>query len=163
MGITIPRSAAGASLKRVEFERLVRRRRRPIPRSAAGASLKQVPITNAMRATLAHSPVRGRGLIEAWCRRVCGASSSRRHSPVRGRGLIEARAALTRLLGRWSHSPVRGRGLIEASGAGGAILAFLWNLHRDVADLRERMARLAGLFEGFTRREPAEPLARRHW
>ena len=34
-----------------------------------------------------------------------------------------------------------------------AILAFLWNLHRDVADLRERMARLEGLFEGFTRAE----------
>lgn len=32
-----------------------------------------------------------------------------------------------------------------------AILAFLWNLHRDVADLRERMARLEGLFEGFMR------------
>ena len=28
---------------------------------------------------------------------------------------------------------------------------------RDVADLRERMARLEGLFEGFTRREPAAP------
>ena len=26
-------------------------------------------------------------------------------------------------------------------------------LHRDIADLRERMARLEGLFEGFTRRE----------
>ena len=25
-------------------------------------------------------------------------------------------------------------------------------LHRDIADLRERMARLEGLFEGFTRR-----------
>ena len=34
-----------------------------------------------------------------------------------------------------------------------AILAFLWTLHRDIADLRERMARLEGLFEGFTRRE----------
>lgn len=34
-----------------------------------------------------------------------------------------------------------------------AILAFLWNLHRDVADLRERMARLEGLFDGFTKRE----------
>ncbi len=33
-----------------------------------------------------------------------------------------------------------------------AILAFLWNLHRDVADLRERMARLEGLFQGFTKR-----------
>ena len=42
-----------------------------------------------------------------------------------------------------------------------AILAFLWNLHRDLhrdmadlrnslTDLRERMARLEGLFEGFT-------------
>ena len=30
-------------------------------------------------------------------------------------------------------------------------------IHRDVADLRERMARLEGLFEGFTRREPAAP------
>ena len=30
-------------------------------------------------------------------------------------------------------------------------------LRRDVADLRERMARLEGLFEGFTRREPAAP------
>ena len=34
-----------------------------------------------------------------------------------------------------------------------AILGFLWNLQRDVADLRERMARLEGLFEGFTRRQ----------
>lgn len=31
----------------------------------------------------------------------------------------------------------------------------LAGLHRDVADLRERMARLEGLFDGFTRREPA--------
>ena len=38
-------------------------------------------------------------------------------------------------------------------------LAFLRGLHRDVADLRERMARLAGLFEGFTRREPGAPPA----
>ena len=30
-----------------------------------------------------------------------------------------------------------------------AILAFLWNLHRDVADPRERMARLESLMEGF--------------
>ena len=36
-------------------------------------------------------------------------------------------------------------------------LAFLWGLHRDVADLRGRMARLEGLFEGFTRRDPAAP------
>ena len=33
-----------------------------------------------------------------------------------------------------------------------AILGFLWNLHRDIADLRERMARLEGLFQGFTGR-----------
>ena len=34
-------------------------------------------------------------------------------------------------------------------------------VHRGVADLRERMARLEGLFEGFTRREsaPAPPSA----
>lgn len=35
------------------------------------------------------------------------------------------------------------------------ILGFLWkfqrDVHRDIADLRERMARLEGLFEGFTR------------
>lgn len=30
-------------------------------------------------------------------------------------------------------------------------------IDRDVADLRGRMARLEGLFEGFTRREPAAP------
>ena len=30
-------------------------------------------------------------------------------------------------------------------------------MHRDVADLRERMARLEGLFEGFSRRDPAAP------
>ena len=30
-------------------------------------------------------------------------------------------------------------------------------IHRDMADLRERMARLEGLFEGFTRRDPAAP------
>ena len=60
------------------------------------------------------------------------------------------------------------------------ILGFLWNLHRDMAgihrdiaglhrdiagvhrdvgDLRERMARLEGLFEGFTRRESPPPPA----
>ncbi len=36
------------------------------------------------------------------------------------------------------------------------ILGFMWqlrrDLHRDIADLRERMARLEGLFEGFTGR-----------
>ena len=34
-----------------------------------------------------------------------------------------------------------------------AILGFMWGLHRDMAGLRERMARLEGLFEGFTSRE----------
>ena len=37
-----------------------------------------------------------------------------------------------------------------ALAVGIAILAFLWNLHRDIANLRERMARLEGLLEGFT-------------
>ena len=30
-------------------------------------------------------------------------------------------------------------------------------IHRDIGHLREWMARLEGLFEGFTRREPATP------
>ena len=30
-------------------------------------------------------------------------------------------------------------------------------IHRDIGDLRERMARLEGLFEGFTRRDSATP------
>ena len=33
------------------------------------------------------------------------------------------------------------------------IVPSLRDLRRDVADLRERMARLEGLFQGFTRRE----------
>ena len=54
---------------------------------------------------------------------------------------------------------------------GVAILAFLWNLnrdmaslhrdmasiHKDMAGLRERMARIEGLFEGFTGRHGQEP------
>ena len=36
---------------------------------------------------------------------------------------------------------------------GVAIIPGQRQLHRDVADLRERMARLEGLFEGFTRGE----------
>ena len=43
------------------------------------------------------------------------------------------------------------------------ILLFLWKFHGDMMDLkseiaglRERMARLEGLFEGFTRRETQE-------
>lgn len=31
-----------------------------------------------------------------------------------------------------------------------AIIAFLWRLSRDIAGLRERIAKLEGLFEGFT-------------
>lgn len=42
-----------------------------------------------------------------------------------------------------------------------AILAFLWSLNRDLrnqmADLRERMARLEGLFEGFLGRQGKPP------
>lgn len=38
-----------------------------------------------------------------------------------------------------------------------AVLIYLWNLqrslHQGIADLRERMARLEGLFEGFTGRK----------
>ena len=63
--------------------------------------------------------------------------------------------------------------LIATITAAAVILGFLWNLHRDMAgihrdmagihrdigDLRERMARLEGLFEGFTRRETAPPPA----
>ena len=39
---------------------------------------------------------------------------------------------------------------------GVAVIGFLWSLHRDIADLRERMARLEGLFEGFTRQRGPE-------
>ena len=51
--------------------------------------------------------------------------------------------------------------LIAIIAAAVMILGFLWNLHRDIAgmhlggaDMRGRMVRLEGLFEGFTRREP---------
>ena len=41
-----------------------------------------------------------------------------------------------------------------------AVLGFVWHMnrdmHREIGDLRERMARLEGLFEGFTRRESAQ-------
>ncbi|MCY3995677.1 MAG: hypothetical protein OXF07_06030 [Rhodobacter sp.] len=37
------------------------------------------------------------------------------------------------------------------------ILAFLWKLSSDIDELRERMARLEGLFEGFTSREGNKP------
>ena len=52
--------------------------------------------------------------------------------------------------------------LIATITAAVVILGFLCNLHRgmagihrDIGDLRERMARLGGLIEGFTRRETA--------
>ena len=38
----------------------------------------------------------------------------------------------------------------------GGIRPQLRDLARDVADLRERMARVEGLFEGFTGRQPKE-------
>ena len=38
------------------------------------------------------------------------------------------------------------------------ILAFLWSLHRDIGELRERMARLEGLFEGFVKRSSAKDI-----
>ena len=38
----------------------------------------------------------------------------------------------------------------------GGIRPQLRDLSRDVADLRERMARIEGLFEGFTGRQPKE-------
>ena len=40
---------------------------------------------------------------------------------------------------------------------GVAILAFLWSLHRDIANLRECMARIEGLFEGFFRLTSVNP------
>ena len=46
-----------------------------------------------------------------------------------------------------------GTGIVLA----GLIVPSLRELRRDVADLREGMARLEGLFEGFTRREPTTP------
>ena len=44
-----------------------------------------------------------------------------------------------------------GTGMVLA----GLIVPSLRDLRRDVADLRERMARLEGLFEGFSRSDPA--------
>ena len=41
----------------------------------------------------------------------------------------------------------------------GLILPNLRSMKRDIADLRERMARLEGLFEGFTRRESKPDVA----
>ena len=57
--------------------------------------------------------------------------------------------------------------IIAALSLGGLILSTthllgqrIDRVDRDMADLRERMARLEGLFEGFTRREPDSPPAR---
>ena len=48
-----------------------------------------------------------------------------------------------------------------ATALAAVILPSLHVTRRDIADLRERMARLQGLFEGFTRREsaPSPPIA----
>ena len=43
--------------------------------------------------------------------------------------------------------------------AAAVIAGFLWNLHRDIANLRERMSRLEGLFEGL--RDSVNRLERR--
>ena len=48
---------------------------------------------------------------------------------------------------------VIGTGIVLA----GPIVPGLRELRSDVADPREGMARLEGLFEGFTRRDPATP------
>ena len=37
-----------------------------------------------------------------------------------------------------------------------AILGLVWAMQRDMANLRERMARLEGMFQGFTGRQPTE-------
>lgn len=42
--------------------------------------------------------------------------------------------------------------LIGTIAVGIAMLGFLWSLHRDMADLRERMARAEGMFEGYLKR-----------
>ena len=43
--------------------------------------------------------------------------------------------------------------LIGTIAVGIAMLGFLWSLHRDMADLRERMARFEGRLVGFVRRQ----------
>ena len=43
-------------------------------------------------------------------------------------------------------------GTIATIVVGVAIVGFLWTLHRDMAAIRERMAKLEGLFEGLTER-----------
>ena len=40
---------------------------------------------------------------------------------------------------------------IATLAAAAVIVAFLWNLHRDVADLRERMSKLEGTVDLLTR------------
>ena len=41
--------------------------------------------------------------------------------------------------------------------AWGSLAVFIWSIHKDIADLRERMARLEGLFAGFTGRPSPRP------
>ena len=41
--------------------------------------------------------------------------------------------------------------------AWGSLAVFIWSIHKDIADLRECMARLEGLFEGFTGRTSPRP------
>ena len=50
---------------------------------------------------------------------------------------------------------------IALAGVGIANLAFVWRLMSSIGDLRERMARLEGLIEGFVRRNdpPVLPAA----
>ena len=51
--------------------------------------------------------------------------------------------------------------LIALAGVGIANLAFVWRIMSSIGDLRERMARLEGLIEGFVRRNdpPGRPAA----
>ena len=42
--------------------------------------------------------------------------------------------------------------LIGTIAVGIAMLGFLWSLHRDMTDLRERMARVEGMFEDYLKR-----------
>ena len=50
--------------------------------------------------------------------------------------------------------------MIAIIGVGVAVIGILqpqlWSMRRDIGDLRERMARLEGLFEGFTGRQHQE-------
>ena len=82
----------------------------------------------------------------------------------RGRGLeapatAKARAdldiAIIRTVGALAGAILPGQYAMRRDMAG--IHRDVAGVHRDIGDLRERMARLEGLFEGFTRRESAPP------